>query len=51
MKRLTGWVATLAVLAATASSALTQGTIKIGESMHLGYVDQSRDALDGSKNV
>jgi ATP-binding cassette ChvD family protein len=28
-----------------------QGTIKVGESVHLGYVDQSRDALDGSKNV
>lgn len=28
-----------------------QGTIKIGESVHLGYVDQSRDALDGSKSV
>jgi ATP-binding cassette ChvD family protein len=28
-----------------------QGTIKIGESVHLGYVDQSRDALDGKKNV
>jgi ATP-binding cassette ChvD family protein len=27
------------------------GTIKIGESVHLGYVDQSRDALDGAKNV
>jgi ATP-binding cassette ChvD family protein len=27
------------------------GTIKIGESVHLGYVDQSRDSLDGSKNV
>jgi ATP-binding cassette ChvD family protein len=27
------------------------GTIKIGESVHLGYVDQSRDALDGSKSV
>jgi ATP-binding cassette ChvD family protein len=27
------------------------GTIKIGESVHLGYVDQSRDALDGGKNV
>jgi ATP-binding cassette ChvD family protein len=27
------------------------GTIMIGESVHLGYVDQSRDALDGSKNV
>src|SRR4029079_5032301 len=22
------------------------GTIKVGESVHLGYVDQSRDALD-----
>jgi ATP-binding cassette ChvD family protein len=28
-----------------------EGTIKIGESVHLGYVDQSRDALDGKKNV
>ena len=28
-----------------------EGTIKIGESVHLGYVDQSRDTLDGSKNV
>jgi ATP-binding cassette ChvD family protein len=27
------------------------GTIKIGESVQLGYVDQSRDALDGSKTV
>ncbi|HEY2757630.1 MAG TPA: energy-dependent translational throttle protein EttA [Pseudolabrys sp.] len=27
------------------------GTIKIGESVHLGYVDQSRDALDGKKTV
>jgi len=27
------------------------GTIKIGESVHLGYVDQSRDALDGKKSV
>jgi ATP-binding cassette ChvD family protein len=27
------------------------GSIKIGESVHLGYVDQSRDALDGKKNV
>ena len=27
------------------------GTIKIGESVHLGYVDQSRDSLDGSKSV
>ncbi len=28
-----------------------QGTIKVGESVQLGYVDQSRDALDGSKSV
>ena len=28
-----------------------QGTIKVGESVQLGYVDQSRDALDGKKNV
>ncbi|HEY0121506.1 MAG TPA: energy-dependent translational throttle protein EttA [Rhizobium sp.] len=27
------------------------GTITVGETVHLGYVDQSRDALDGSKNV
>ena len=27
------------------------GLIKIGESVQLGYVDQSRDALDGKKNV
>ncbi len=27
------------------------GTIKIGELVHLGYVDQSRDTLDGKKNV
>jgi ATP-binding cassette ChvD family protein len=27
------------------------GTIRIGESVHLGYVDQSRDSLDGRKNV
>ena len=27
------------------------GTIKIGKSVHLGYVDQSRDTLDGKKNV
>src|SRR3974390_3704171 len=26
-----------------------EGTIKIGESVHLGYVDQSRDTLDGKK--
>ncbi|HZD91903.1 MAG TPA: energy-dependent translational throttle protein EttA [Pseudolabrys sp.] len=28
-----------------------KGTIKIGESVQLGYVDQSRDALDGKKTV
>ncbi|MFL6822380.1 MAG: energy-dependent translational throttle protein EttA [Xanthobacteraceae bacterium] len=28
-----------------------KGAIKIGESVHLGYVDQSRDTLDGKKNV
>jgi ATP-binding cassette ChvD family protein len=28
-----------------------KGTIKIGESVKLGYVDQSRDALDGKKTV
>jgi len=27
------------------------GTITVGESVHLGYVDQSRDALDGKKSV
>ena len=28
-----------------------KGSIKVGETVHLGYVDQSRDALDGKKNV
>jgi ATP-binding cassette ChvD family protein len=28
-----------------------QGAIKIGESVHLGHVDQSRDTLDGAKTV
>ena len=28
-----------------------KGTNKIGESVHLGYVDQSRDSLDGKKTV
>src|SRR5438067_6648247 len=28
-----------------------KGSITVGESVHLGYVDQSRDSLDGSKNV
>jgi energy-dependent translational throttle protein EttA len=27
------------------------GSIRIGETVHLGYVDQSRDALDPNKNV
>jgi ATP-binding cassette ChvD family protein len=28
-----------------------RGTIEIGESVHLGYVDQSRDSLDSNKTV
>src|SRR5213079_2437630 len=28
-----------------------EGTITVGESVHLGYVDQSRDSLDGKKSV
>src|SRR5437868_8161658 len=28
-----------------------KGTIKVGESVQLGYVDQSRDSLNGKKNV
>jgi ATP-binding cassette ChvD family protein len=28
-----------------------RGSITVGESVHLGYVDQSRDTLDGSKTV
>ncbi len=28
-----------------------KGTIKIGELVHFGYVDQSRDSLDGKKTV
>ena len=27
------------------------GSIIVGDTVHLGYVDQSRDALDGNKNV
>lgn len=27
------------------------GTIRIGDTVKLGYVDQSRDSLDGSKTV
>ncbi len=26
-----------------------KGSITVGESVHLGYVDQSRDSLDGKK--
>jgi ATP-binding cassette ChvD family protein len=35
----------------TAQEKPDQGTIKIGESVRLGYVDQSRDTLDGTKTV
>jgi ATP-binding cassette ChvD family protein len=35
----------------TAQEKPDAGTITVGESVHLGYVDQSRDALDGSKTV
>jgi ATP-binding cassette ChvD family protein len=28
-----------------------QGSIKVGDSVHLGYVDQSRDSLDGKKSI
>src|SRR5437868_5127955 len=28
-----------------------KGTITVGDSVHLGYVDQSRDTLDGKKSV
>ncbi len=28
-----------------------EGSIKVGETVHLGYVDQSRDALSADKNV
>ncbi|HZC56757.1 MAG TPA: energy-dependent translational throttle protein EttA [Xanthobacteraceae bacterium] len=35
----------------TAQDKPDKGTIKIGESVHLGYVDQSRDSLDGKKTV
>ena len=31
--------------------AMAQGTIKIGESVQLGYVDQSRDTLDPETRV
>src|SRR5882757_3767770 len=35
----------------TAQDKPDSGSIKIGESVQLGYVDQSRDQLDGKKNV
>jgi ATP-binding cassette ChvD family protein len=35
----------------TGQEAPDRGSIKIGESVHLGYVDQSRDALDANKTV
>ncbi len=35
----------------TAQERPDQGTIKVGESVHFGYVDQSRDTLDGKKTV
>jgi ATP-binding cassette ChvD family protein len=35
----------------TSQEGADQGTIKVGESVKLGYVDQSRDSLDGKKTV
>jgi len=35
----------------TAQEAPDAGTIKVGDSVQLGYVDQSRDTLDGKKTV
>jgi ATP-binding cassette ChvD family protein len=35
----------------TQQEAPDKGTITVGESVHLGYVDQSRDSLDGKKTV
>ena len=35
----------------TAAEKPDGGTIKVGESVHLGYVDQSRDTLEGKKTV
>ncbi len=35
----------------TAQDKADKGSITIGESVHLGYVDQSRDSLDGKKTV
>jgi ATP-binding cassette ChvD family protein len=35
----------------TARDQPDNGSIKVGDSVHLGYVDQSRDTLDGKKTV
>ena len=35
----------------TAQDQPDNGSIKVGDSVHLGYVDQSRDTLDGTKTV
>src|SRR5262245_19979259 len=35
----------------TGAEKADKGTIKVGESVQLGYVDQSRDSLDGKKTV
>src|SRR3974377_1731802 len=35
----------------TSQDGADSGTIKVGDSVHLGYVDQSRDTLDGKKTV
>ncbi|MEM1047955.1 MAG: energy-dependent translational throttle protein EttA [Pseudomonadota bacterium] len=35
----------------TGQDAPDDGTVRLGETVHLGYVDQSRDALDGNKTV
>ena len=37
--------------AVTSTGPRTVGTITIGESVELGYVDQSRDALDADKSI
>ncbi|KRD53006.1 MULTISPECIES: energy-dependent translational throttle protein EttA [Sinorhizobium/Ensifer group] len=35
----------------TGQEQVDSGSIRIGDTVHLGYVDQSRDALDGNKTV
>src|SRR5471032_1157884 len=35
----------------TGSEQPNEGTFNVGDSVHLGYVDQSRDSLDGKKSV